>query len=78
MVAGQKIALVRVHAGQTVTVHLAATQMAIDFGGGDTRLSEGPEGTSLASTDAFTGSTLGRPSDRRQTQAGEDQSQGWP
>jgi transposase InsO family protein len=37
VVAGQKIALGRIHAGETVTVHVTATVMTIDFGGDDTR-----------------------------------------
>jgi transposase InsO family protein len=37
MVAGQKIALGRIHAGQIVTVHVAAQTITIDLGGEDTR-----------------------------------------
>jgi hypothetical protein len=37
MVAGQKIALGRIHAGRIVTVHVAEHTMAIDLGGDDTR-----------------------------------------
>jgi hypothetical protein len=37
MVAGQKIALGRIHAGQVVTVHVAAEVITIDLGGEDTR-----------------------------------------
>ncbi len=37
MVAGQKIALGRIHAGQVVTVHVAAETITIDLGGEDTR-----------------------------------------
>ena len=37
MVAGQKIALGRIHAGRTVTVHVAEDTMTIDLGGDDTR-----------------------------------------
>lgn len=37
MVAGQKIALGRIHAGQIVTVHVAEDTMTIDLGGDDTR-----------------------------------------
>jgi hypothetical protein len=37
MVAGQKIALGRIHAGQTVTVHIAEHTLTIDLGGDDTR-----------------------------------------
>jgi transposase InsO family protein len=37
MVAGQKIALGRIHAGQVVTAHVAEHTMAIDLGGDDTR-----------------------------------------
>jgi hypothetical protein len=32
MVAGQKIALGRIHAGRTVTVHVAAETITIDLG----------------------------------------------
>lgn len=38
MVAGQKIALGRIHAGQIITVHVAAEVMTIDLGGDDTRV----------------------------------------
>ena len=37
MVAGQKIALGRIHAGQVVTVHVAAEVITIDLGGEDVR-----------------------------------------
>jgi hypothetical protein len=37
MVAGQKIALGRIHAGQVVTVHVAAGTITIDLAGEDTR-----------------------------------------
>ena len=37
MVVGQKIALGRIHAGRTVTVHVAENTMTIDLGGDDTR-----------------------------------------
>jgi hypothetical protein len=37
MVAGQKIALGRIHARQIVTVHVAADTVTIDLSGGDTR-----------------------------------------
>jgi hypothetical protein len=37
MVAGQKIALGRVHAAQVVTVHAAADTVTIDLGGDDAR-----------------------------------------
>ena len=37
MVAGQKIALGRIHARQIITVHVAAEVMTIDLGGDDTR-----------------------------------------
>jgi hypothetical protein len=37
MVAGQKTALGRIHAGQTVTVHVAEHTMTIDLGGDDIR-----------------------------------------
>jgi hypothetical protein len=37
MVAGQKIALGRIHAGQVVTVHVTADTITIDLGGEDTR-----------------------------------------
>ena len=37
MVAGQKIALGRIHARQIVTVHVATDTMTIDLGGDDTR-----------------------------------------
>ena len=37
MVAGQKIALGRIHAGQIVTVHVAEDTMTIDLGSDDTR-----------------------------------------
>jgi len=37
MVAGQKIALGRIHAGQIVNVHVAEHTMTIDLGGDDTR-----------------------------------------
>ena len=37
MVAGQKIALGRIHARQIVTVHVAADTITIDLGGDDTR-----------------------------------------
>ena len=37
MVAGQKIALGRIHAGRIVTVHVAGDTMTIDLGGDDTR-----------------------------------------
>ena len=37
MVAGQKIALGRIHASQVVTVHVAAETVTIDLGGEDTR-----------------------------------------
>jgi hypothetical protein len=38
MVAGQKIALGRAHAGQTVTVLVSGTTLAIEFTDGDTRV----------------------------------------
>jgi transposase InsO family protein len=38
MVAGQKAALGRAHAGQTVTVMVSGTTLAIEFGDGDTRV----------------------------------------
>jgi hypothetical protein len=38
MVAGQTAALVRAHAGQTVTVLVSDTTLAIDFSDGDTRV----------------------------------------
>ena len=38
MVAGQKAALGRSHAGQTVTVHVSDTTLAIEFADGDTRV----------------------------------------
>jgi hypothetical protein len=37
MVAGQKIALGRIHAGQVVTVHVAAEVITIDLDDHDTR-----------------------------------------
>ncbi|WP_433189180.1 hypothetical protein [Actinoallomurus sp. CA-150999] len=37
MVCGQKIALGRLHAGQTITVHVAETVFTIDLGTDDTR-----------------------------------------
>ena len=37
MVVGQKIALGRIHARQTVTVHVAADTITIDLGSDDTR-----------------------------------------
>ena len=37
MVAGQKIALGRIHCGQIVTVHVADTTVTIDLGGDDIR-----------------------------------------
>ena len=37
MVAGQKIALGRIHAGQVVTVHVAEHTITIELGGDDTR-----------------------------------------
>lgn len=37
MVAGQKIALGRLHAGQIVTIHVADTTLAIELGGDDVR-----------------------------------------
>jgi hypothetical protein len=37
MIAGQKIALGRTHAGHTVTVHVAEHTITIDLGGDDTR-----------------------------------------
>jgi len=37
MVAGQKIALGRIHARQTITVHVADATITIDLGGEDTR-----------------------------------------
>ena len=37
MVVGQKIALGRIHARQTVTVHVAADTITIDLDSGDTR-----------------------------------------
>jgi hypothetical protein len=37
MVAGQKMALGRIHAGQVVTVHVAADTITIDLGSEDTR-----------------------------------------
>ena len=37
MVTGQKIALGRIHAGQVVTVHVAADVITIDLGSEDTR-----------------------------------------
>ena len=38
MVAGQEIALGRVHADQVVTVHVAADTITIDLAGEDTRI----------------------------------------
>lgn len=38
MVAGQKVALGRVHQHQTVTVHVAQTTLAIELADGDTRV----------------------------------------
>jgi len=38
MVAGQNIALGRAHAGQTVTVLVSGTTLAIEFGDGDVRV----------------------------------------
>jgi len=38
MVAGQKAALGRVHAGQTVTVPVSDTTLTIEFGDGDVRV----------------------------------------
>ena len=38
LVAGQKIALGRSHAGQTVTVMVSGTTLAIEFTDGDTRI----------------------------------------
>jgi hypothetical protein len=37
MVTGQKIALGRIHAGQVVTIRVAAEVITIDLGGEDTR-----------------------------------------
>jgi hypothetical protein len=37
MVAGQKIALGRIHAGRVVTVHVADHTVTIDLGGDDAR-----------------------------------------
>jgi hypothetical protein len=37
MIAGQKIALGRIHAGRIVTVHVAEHTITIDLGGDDTR-----------------------------------------
>jgi hypothetical protein len=37
MVVGQKIALGRIHKGQTVTVLVSETTLAIEFGDGDVR-----------------------------------------
>ena len=37
MVVGQKIALVRIHAGQVVTVHVAEHTIAVELGGEDVR-----------------------------------------
>jgi hypothetical protein len=37
MVAGQKIALGRIHAGQVVTVHVAAETVTTDLAGEDSR-----------------------------------------
>ena len=37
MIAGQKIALGRIHAGRIVTVHVTAEVITIDLGGDDTR-----------------------------------------
>ena len=37
MVAGQKIALGRIHAGQVATVHVADHTVTVDLGGDDTR-----------------------------------------
>jgi hypothetical protein len=37
MVTGQKIALGRIHAATTVTVHVAGHTITIDLGGDDTR-----------------------------------------
>jgi transposase InsO family protein len=37
MIAGQKIALGRIHAGQVVTVHVAEHTVTVDLGGDDTR-----------------------------------------
>ena len=37
MVAGQKIALGRIHAARVVTIHVADDTMTIDLGGDDTR-----------------------------------------
>ena len=38
MVCGQKIALGRAHAGQTVTVHVADTTLAVEFEDAETRV----------------------------------------
>jgi hypothetical protein len=38
MVAGQKIALGRIHARQIITIHVATEVMTIDLGGDDTRV----------------------------------------
>jgi hypothetical protein len=38
MVAGQTTALGRTNAGQTVTVHVSDTTLAIEFADGDTRV----------------------------------------
>jgi hypothetical protein len=43
MVAGQKIALGRIHARQVVTVHVAAEVITIDLGGDDIRTVRGGE-----------------------------------
>jgi hypothetical protein len=37
MIAGQKIALGRIHAGRVVTVHVAEHTITIELGGDDTR-----------------------------------------
>jgi len=37
MIAGQKIALGRIHAARIVTVHVTAEVITIDLGGADTR-----------------------------------------
>jgi hypothetical protein len=37
MIAGQKIALGRIHAGRVVTVHVAEHTIIIDLGGDDVR-----------------------------------------
>lgn len=52
MVARQKAALGRVHAGQTVTVLVSDTALTIEFGDGDTRGQRGnpPESSTISWT----------------------------